>query len=761
MKNFTLIAFMALLFTAQNLSAQYAIYTEGYGSGITFAEFGGSTNSITEDATTAHTGTKSLKIAVPAAGYTGGALKAAAPVNLSTYNAVSFWVKASAAKTLNVAGLGNNATTTVYSSEYNNISVTTTWTKVVIPIPNPAKFTAEDGLFHFAEGGDEGAYSLWFDDIQYETTTVATPTAAMATETISKFVGDSFSPNGTVCTFGGITFNISKAYFNYTSSNTGAATMSALGVGSAVGAGSSNITAMLGAVAVSGTLTVNVSAAASGPTVAAPTPPSRTASDVISLFSDAYTQTSTTIDWNPNWGQSTVVTDVMVAGNATKKYANLNYQGVAFTPALNVSSMTHLHIDVWTPNCTAFEVYLINPGPVEQPVVLTPTLSGWNSFDIPLSSYTTIALNNVFQFKFVGTPFGSSTVYFDNVYFYKTSAVTMPTVAAPTPPARAAADVISMFSNAYTNLAGTNWNPSWGQSTVYTEVQIAGNDTKKYTNLNYQGAEPAATINATAMTNLHVDVWTATTSNFRVKLVDFGANGTYQGGDDTEHELSFDPTGGSWVSLDIPLANFTGMTARAHVAQFIISSTSTGPTFWVDNIYFWKNPTIPVELTFLKAKNANNTTILNWQTASERDNQGFTIERSTNGTTYNAIGQVKGNGSTNTAHDYTFTDNTPSVNTNYYRLRQTDFNGKETLSPVVSVIFGKNGLVVKSNLVHNTLDVTVGEESPSAIGIYNLSGQQVYTGKVQGTQRIDVSGLAAGLYIIRTQAGEVSRFVKE
>lgn len=761
MKFFTPVAFMALLFTAQNLTAQYAIYTEGYGAGITFSGFGYSTNNITEDETTAHTGTKSLKIDVPATGYTGGALKAAAPTNLSSYNAVSFWIKASEAKTLNVAGLGNNATTTVYSSEYNNIPITTTWTKIVIPIPNPAKLSAEDGLFHFAEGSEEGAYTLWLDDIQYETTTVGTPTAAMATETITKFIGDSFSPNGTVCTFGGTTFNIGKAYFNYTSSNTGVATISALGVGSAVGAGSSNITAMLGAVAVSGTLTVNVSAAASGPTVAAPTPPARTAADVISLFSEAYTATSTTIDWNPNWGQSTVVTDVMIAGNATKKYANLNYQGVAFTPAMDVSAMTHLHIDVWTPNCTAFEVYLINPGPVEQPVVLNPTLSGWNSFDIPLSAYTTIALNNVFQFKFVGTPFGSSTVYFDNVYFYKTSAPTMPTVAAPTPPTRAAADVISLFSNAYTDLAGTNWNPYWWQSTVYSEVQIAGNDTKKYANLNYQGTEPATPIDATTMTYIHLDVWTATTSNFKVKLVDFGANGIYQGGDDTEHELSFNPTGGSWVSLDIPLADFTNMTARAHVAQFIISSSSPGQTFWMDNIYFWKSPTVPVELTSFKAKTNNNTTVLTWQTASERDNQGFTIERSTNGATYNAIGQVKGNGTTSAAHDYTFTDNTPSVNTNYYRLRQTDFNGKETLSPVVSVVFGKNGLVVKSNLVQSTLDVTVGEESPSTIGIYNLSGQQVYSGKVQGTQRIDVSGLATGLYIIRTQTGEVSRFVKE
>jgi hypothetical protein len=64
------------------------------------------------------------------------------------------------------------------------------------------------------------------------------------------------------------------------------------------------------------------------PSTAAATP-TRSASDVLSLYSDAYTNVSGT-DWNPFWGQSTVVSDIMVAGNMTKQYSNLNYQGVAF-----------------------------------------------------------------------------------------------------------------------------------------------------------------------------------------------------------------------------------------------------------------------------------------------------------------------------------------------------------------------------------------------------------------------------------------------
>ena len=204
MKNFTLILLSACLFLTNNLSAQFAVYTEGYGASATFAPFGGSVNNITEDMTmaNAHTGTKSLRAEVPAAGYTGGAIVAPMPQNFTAYTAVTFWVRASASKTLNVAGFANNAVSAPRQTEKANIPVSTTWTKVTIPIPNPAILTAEDGLFHFAEGDTEGAYTLWFDDIQYEniavvgdpapTVAAPTPTRAAA-DVISLFSGSPYT----------------------------------------------------------------------------------------------------------------------------------------------------------------------------------------------------------------------------------------------------------------------------------------------------------------------------------------------------------------------------------------------------------------------------------------------------------------------------------------------------------------------------------------------------------------------------------------
>jgi hypothetical protein len=83
--------------------------------------------------------------------------------------------------------------------------------------------------------------------------------------------------------------------------------------------------------------------------------------------------------------------------------------------------MTKMHLDIWTPNCTAFDVYLINtvPATVEEKVTLTPTLSGWNSFDINMSLFDTINRAAVTQIKFVGVPFGTAHVFYDNFYFWK------------------------------------------------------------------------------------------------------------------------------------------------------------------------------------------------------------------------------------------------------------------------------------------------------------------------------------------------------
>ncbi len=147
------------------------------------------------------------------------------------------------------------------------------------------------------------------------------------------------------------------------------------------------------------------------PAVAAPTP-NYPAAGVTSVFSDAYTNVAANL--NPNWGQLTQVSQVPIAGNNTLRYGGLNYQGLQLDAPIDVSGRNFLHLDYYSANSNALNVYLISPGPVEQLFSLSvPTTAGWNSVDIPLSAFGAVNLANVIQLKFDG----NGDIYLDNILF--------------------------------------------------------------------------------------------------------------------------------------------------------------------------------------------------------------------------------------------------------------------------------------------------------------------------------------------------------
>jgi hypothetical protein len=155
----------------------------------------------------------------------------------------------------------------------------------------------------------------------------------------------------------------------------------------------------------------------------APAAPTYAADGVISIFSDAYTSPDG-INLNPSWGQSTVVSEVVIADNTVLLYDNLNYQGTERTPALDVSSQTKIHIDFFTGNATALQFFLISPDgddaddAAEEKAYdldVTTAPGEWNSADIDLSHFSDVVdLSEVFQLKVVG----NGTVYLDNIFFY-------------------------------------------------------------------------------------------------------------------------------------------------------------------------------------------------------------------------------------------------------------------------------------------------------------------------------------------------------
>ncbi len=176
-----------------------------------------------------------------------------------------------------------------------------------------------------------------------------------------------------------------------------------------------------------------------------------------------------------------------------------------------------------------------------------------------------------------------------------------PTTNAPTPPARVATDVISIYGggnggNPYTDITGINYAPNWGQPGPYTPPNPAadpagmGNTVLFYPALSYQGTDFAGNAqNASGMEFLHVDIWTAGGRTIKITPINGGGGGTGPG----EVLVNIPTTAGQWVSVDLPKASFTGMTWD-RVFQLKIETEGQAAVredVYLDNIYFWKAPT--------------------------------------------------------------------------------------------------------------------------------------------------------------------------
>ena len=178
--------------------------------------------------------------------------------------------------------------------------------------------------------------------------------------------------------------------------------------------------------------------------------------------------------------------------------------------------------------------------------------------------------------------------------------ITPPAVAAPTPPARPTADVVSIYSDAYANIGFDNFDAGWCGGAATTQVQIAGNNTlRKNTGVVCHGIDfQTNRQNLTGFTHVHFDFYITDTDLtgdvFNFKLVHFGGTGA------EVSSLEVNINGGTtpqlvanqWVSVDVPITALGGVVAgnlnRSDIAQIGIT-TAMVDNVWYDNIYLHKN----------------------------------------------------------------------------------------------------------------------------------------------------------------------------
>lgn len=278
---------------------------------------------------------------------------------------------------------------------------------------------------------------------------------------------------------------------------------------------------------------------------------------------------------------STVLHITKTSGAQTWAGASMDLAG-----AEDFSAGTIVKMKVWSPragvpilfkmeNSTSAPDNNGNPSVVVEVITNTTVANEWEELSFDLTTFGAFDVANGYDRVIVFPDFGNAGAgedfYFDDIELVPE-----------------ASSVISLFSEYYDDVPVDTWRTDWSAGD-YEEVTVSGNLVKHYTNLNYVGIETVTNqIDATSMTYFHTEIWTGNATVFRVKLVDFGADGGYQGGDDSEHEIEFEVNAtNQWISLDIPLSEFTGLTGRGHIAQLIYSAAPAGAAdVYVDNVYF-------------------------------------------------------------------------------------------------------------------------------------------------------------------------------
>ncbi len=427
------------------------IFTDDFvamGSDFYFPYGGSKATAWTVDREEGYNSNASLRFDVPNAvdpegNYAGAIFRTeGAGRNLTDFDALTFYIKASQGVTIDQLGFGEDFYPNKYMATITNVSVGTNWSKVIIPIPDASKLVQERGMFRYAAGTQATngmGYTFWIDDLKFEKLgTIRTIGASImngSNASVNTFVGVNSNVTGLISTFNlpngqNQVVSLSPDYFEFSSSNPTVATVNSSGLVTSLSAGTSIITATINGVQATGSLTVNCA----GVFTHAPTP-TRNQANVISIFSDAYNNVPVNYYngyWQP-W-QTTVSSDFSVNGDNILNYTIFNFVGIEFSsPTVNATSMTHFHMDAFIPGTIApgrqLRVIIVDFGAngvysggddtrhsttFTVPFVVS---QNWMSIDIPFSAMPGLASrSNLAQIILEGGD--GSVIYVDNVYFY-------------------------------------------------------------------------------------------------------------------------------------------------------------------------------------------------------------------------------------------------------------------------------------------------------------------------------------------------------
>lgn len=166
---------------------------------------------------------------------------------------------------------------------------------------------------------------------------------------------------------------------------------------------------------------------------------------------------------------------------------------------------------------------------------------------------------------------------------------------------------------------------------------------------------------------------------------------------------------------------------------------------------------LPVELVSFNVHVLDEMVLLQWQTASETNNDGFEIQRSQNGKDWRILDFLPGHGTSTLEHNYSWEDRQPLPGSSYYRLRQRDFDGSIEYSKVLSVNSDKNPtpFTVFPNPTKNQVTILTGNAQGTLL-LSDLTGKVIRLIQVDEERlSLDLTDIPEGIYFLslRNQYG--------
>lgn len=429
------------------------VFIDGFSGGLEYAAFGGSivTAFQVDSDVTYENSSLSMRFEVPdvndpRGSYVGGTFFTSGARDLTGYNALTFYAKATESFPMDIVGFGNDLGANKYVASVTDFRVNSNWKKYIIPIPVPARLEEEKGMFFYSFGPIDGkGYTVWIDEVKFEKLgIIAQPLyeildgeedTVKTYNTLNQDIVASVTYNtGTKDQ----EVNASSAYFDFSSDNEIVASVDESGTVSVKSAGTATITASVNGVIADGSLTVE----SQGDYISAPTP-TDDPNDVISLFSESYPNEPVDF-YNGFYApfQTTTSNDFIVNGDRVLNYENFNFVGIEFNqnvPTIDATEMTSLKMDIFIPgtlppgatlriNLVDFGADASFGGGDDTTIRKTITAFGitalaqgqWASVDFDISGLT--PRNNLGQIVFdTSNPNGAkpSSFFLDNLYFSK------------------------------------------------------------------------------------------------------------------------------------------------------------------------------------------------------------------------------------------------------------------------------------------------------------------------------------------------------